>query len=203
MLRVSQTQIGLLVICGALLAGIIVYIAAKDGGDDGASAGSGASTAVAGDSSPGDDYGAAAANCSVTNTQVARPPGVDYAEPGWIGQNGLWVNFGEQATMAATAPGGGLPPGTILAEVRPDGSIGSKVPWWRDRRAWGRLRVSAIRRPGRDRLSRALYDNHLGPRSKVVPGTMVFPRGGCWQITARSGSARLAAVVWIVKIGEA
>jgi hypothetical protein len=89
-------------------------------------------------------------------------------------------------------------PGTVFAHTWRDGSIRAKILWRRDRRAFGRLRVKAVRRPGGDRLVRARYDNHLGPRSRFIPGAMIFPRTGCWHVTGASGSAKLKAVVWVV-----
>jgi hypothetical protein len=136
------------------------------------------------------DYGAAAADCDVTKPTTA----------GMIEQEGLRVSFGRKTTIAVIAPEETAPPGTIFANVRPNGSIGAKVLWRRDRRAFGRLRVTAIRRPGGDRLVRARYDNHLGPESRFIPGAMIFPRTGCWHVTGTSGSAKLRAVVWVVDI---
>jgi hypothetical protein len=31
---------------------------------------------------------------------------------------------------------------------------------------------------------------------------MVFPRGGCWRVKGKSGSAKLKATVWVVDLDE-
>lgn len=199
--RVNKAQIGLLVLGAALLAAA-------------ASTGSGASTAaVAGEVPPDDeyvippddDYGAGAAGCAVTESSVTRPPTFAAAFPGWIAQNGLWVNVGEKSTIAGTASGYGQPTDTLGGKVTPNGAIGTKSAVFRDHRAWGLLRVRGRRLPGRpgSKRLRSFYSNHLGRKSKVVPGAMVFPREGCWRIKARSGKARLVAVVWVVILAEA
>lgn len=148
------------------------------------------------------DFGAAEANCEVTKAAVGRPPTGPHPEPGWITEDGLWVNIGEKSTIFASRTDG-APPGTISATPGPGSSIRAKVPWVRERRAFGALHVRGRRRPGGESLTRAFYDNHLGPTSQVVPGAIVFPREGCWLITASSGQATLRAVLWVVRSDEA
>jgi hypothetical protein len=82
-----------------------------------------------------------------------------------------------------------FPQGLLDRAERPVRQL-RKVPWFRDSRAFGELRVRGIRRPGRDRLAKTKYDNHLGPESEVVPGALYFPRTGCWHITGKSGEAK-------------
>ena len=187
----------LLALVGALLVGAVVYVAVSAITDSNRPGNRrhfpggwlGSAGVVQHDS-------AARSNCQVTTRATARPPANSSTGPGWIASGGLWVNFGEEATIIASRRGL-APPGTIHATPGPQGSIRAKIPWVRSRRAFGRLKVEGRRRPGGDRLTRADYDNHLGPTSKVVPGAMVFPRGGCWQIDATSGHAALRAVIWV------
>jgi hypothetical protein len=134
-------------------------------------------------------YGAKRAGCEVT-----KP-----AEDGWIKQNGLRFPAGETATYAAQPPEERHePPGTYPLDIEWDGSLAGKVPWFRDSRAYGDLKVRGTHMPGGERM-RGHYDNHLGPESEVVPGALVFPRKGCWQITASSGDATLEATVWVIR----
>jgi hypothetical protein len=182
------------VLCvGALSVALGADLAACDGadranGDDDPSDTGTSSVAREVRTTTGDDYGAAAAGCAVTKPTKGA----------LIEQEGLRVSFGRKTTIVVIAPDERKPPGTIFATIARNGSIGAKVLWRRDRRAFGRLRVKAVRRPGGDPLLRAVYDNHLGPESRVIPGAMVFPRTGCWHVTGESGSAKLKAVVWVV-----
>ena len=134
-------------------------------------------------------YGAKRAGCDVTK------PGKD----GWIARDGLRFPVGGTGTYAAQPPEQhDDPPGTYPLDIMRNGTLAGKVPWFRDGSAHGELKVRGTRTPGGDRM-RGDYDNHLGPESEVVPGAMVFPRKGCWQIRATSGDARLEATVWVIK----
>ncbi len=135
-------------------------------------------------------YGANRAGCEVTK------PGDDDR----IAQNGLAFPVGSTGTFAAQPPDErDEPPGTYPLDITRDGSLAGKVPWFRNRGAYGDLKVRGTRQPGGDRM-RGRYDNHLGPRSEVVPGALVLSRKGCWHIRATSGDARLQATVWVIKI---
>jgi hypothetical protein len=161
-----------------------------------------ATTAGAGELPPDGDYGAAAAGCTVTEPQVVDTPFPGGPAPGWIAQNGLYVSFGDLSTVAV--PPRDRPPwpyGTTIANAGRGGRIGAKIPWWRDPPAWGRLRVRGWHWLSGERL-RSRYSNHLGRKSEVVPGGMIFSREGCWTIKARSGSATLEAVIWVVNLAR-
>lgn len=163
--------------------------------------------ASGGTAPPPPDYGAAAAGCNVSETQVADPDGGGVAQPrpGWISSEGLLVTFGESSTIAVPSPPDSPePPGTYPGDwVR--GGIGAKIPWFRERgrpRARGELRVRSVRLPGRNIVARGDYTNHLGTNSRVVPGGMVFPREGCWRVTGKSGRATLRATIWVISLDE-
>ena len=118
-------------------------------------------------------YGANRASCEVTKPEVATAPGV--GEGDWITQEGLFVSFGEKTTVAGLpSDEHHAPPGTIFGHIGRNGSIGVKVPWFRESSAYGTLGVKGTRRPGGDRL-RDRYSNHLGPESEVVPVASCFP----------------------------
>jgi len=138
-------------------------------------------------------YGANRAGCEVTKTKGGE-------NEGRISQNGLSLPVGTTSTYAAQHPQEqDEPPGTYPLDIRRDGSLAGKVPWFRDSRAYGELEVRGTRRPGGDRL-RGRYDNHLGSEAEVVPGALIFPRKGCWRIKAASGDATLEATVWVIKV---
>lgn len=202
----SRWHIPALAIEGCVLVAIMAYLAPQYAGGDVShrvALDDVANAALASAKTSGEDYGAGAAGCEVTKPKRrVRVPSLGWSRH-WIARHGLYVSFGKKTTIAVPPSGEPPPlPGTLYATIESDGSIGQKVPWFRDRRAWGRLRVEAVRRPGGDRLVKTSYDNHLGRKSKVVPGGMVFPRGGCWHIKARSGDAGLRAVVWVVNLYE-
>ena len=144
-------------------------------------------------------YGANRAGCEITKPRLTTAPGT----PGpnyWIAQDGLFAAAGQKAIYAGLPPRERHePPGTYPMHLRRDGSIAGKVPWFRESSAYGKLRVRGTRRWGGDRM-RGRYDNHLGPASEVIPGALVFPRRGCWHLTARSGEATLEATVWVMKV---
>jgi len=145
----------------------------------------------------------AAKPCPVTEPGPVVLPG-GLASDHWIARNGLYVGFGSKTTIAVVRGHRQSPPGTVLGryvKLRGKRVMYAKTPWWRDSNAYGTLRVTGVRRSGRDRLVDSRYDNHLGPDSEVVPGALVFPRAGCWRITGTSGDATLRAIVRVVQVG--
>jgi hypothetical protein len=155
--------------------------------------------ATAGDAAADDDYGAAAAGCEVTEATPVMIPGA--ASPTWrVLSEGLGMPFGEQTTLAAVGPRDPEAPGTYPARWR-HGRIEAKIPWFRERRARGVLRVKVRSLPGGERAE-ASYTNHLGRRAPVIPGGMSFPREGCWRVVGKSGDNTLRATVWVVSLTE-
>ena len=134
-------------------------------------------------------YGAKRAGCEVTKA----------GEDGWIARDGLRFPVGDTTTYAAQPPDEhDDPPGTYPLDIMRNGTLAGKVPWFRESSAHGTLKVRGTRTPGGHHM-RGHYDNHLGPESEVIPGAMVFPRKGCWQLRATSGDATLEATVWVIK----
>jgi hypothetical protein len=135
-MRTSRPYTRSVIAGGALLAAIIGYLALQYAAEDARGA-----------------YGANRAGCEVTKPQLTVAPGgsrKDY----WIAQNGLFVSFGKKMTIGVVPPGERAAPGTIPGSKGRHGWIGAKVPWFRDSRAFGELRVRGICRPGRDRLAK-------------------------------------------------
>jgi hypothetical protein len=146
-----------------------------------------------------DDYGAAAAGCGVTEASPVYGPNA--VLPSWrIQSDGLAMPTGERSTLAISPRGEEESPGTYPAHWW-RGYIAAKIPWFRERQARGMLRVKATRRPGGDEAV-THYTNHLGPRAPVVPGSMAFPREGCWRVVGKSGDNRLRATIWVVALRE-
>jgi hypothetical protein len=165
------------------------------------------SVSAAGVAPPDEDYGVTAAGCAVSETVVALPPGQRTGVPGagWVNQDGLGQNIGEKGTIVGT-PDGRPPanpdPGVVYFEVK-RGAIRQKYPWFRDRRdrgARGNLSVKGQTIPPGPKPLQTQIQNHRGPTKHVVPGSLSFPRTGCWRVNAKSGKARLSFVVWVTVV---
>jgi hypothetical protein len=69
-------------------------------------------------------------------------------------------------------------------EVKSDGSIDAKFPWWRGVR--GRLAITAVRVDEAAPPARAFVSRAYGLRG-FQPTTVIFPTVGCWRVTGRVG----------------
>ena len=168
---------------------------------------------VSGQEPGGDDLGAGAAGCPVTETRVATWQGAVGRYPdgspaprepsaGWVIQQGLWLNLGEKATIIGHPPPpdyapGGDPQGTYPGVVKPSGAIRVVSPWWRQRRARPavlRATIRAFTGPERG----ATFNENDKPIRRTVRTTFLFPHQGCWRINAKSRNSRFSMVVWVV-----
>lgn len=122
--------------------------------------------------------------CSPTRANGSVPPGEQSTSGSQYHGNGkLWTEL--------------LPGGVIRArpeDVREDGSIEIKFPWWRAVR--GRLTISGRRLDGQAGPLRAWIPDYglTGFQSTAV----TFPTQGCWEVTGRAGDGRLTFVVRVV-----
>jgi hypothetical protein len=97
------------------------------------------------------------------------------------------------------------PAGTVLAsadDVRPDGSVAMKFPWWRGANARGGLHVTGRRLDGAAPPLRAEIPSGYGPTGFQATG-LVFPTEGCWQVTGQAGAATLTFVTRVLKVTAA
>jgi len=124
---------------------------------------------------------------------VTRPNGND-PEHGTHGRGDISVFIGSKATFIASDPGYHAPAGTMPAQHLEDGTIYAKFLWMRSRRAYGRFRVTGLEVNKPSAHVRAELDRHL-LKSPYVPSDIIFPRPGCYRITARGGKARLRFVI--------
>ena len=123
--------------------------------------------------------------CPVTRPNGRIPPG-ESALPGmrYLGNGALWTDL--YPTPIRPRP----------EDVRKDGAIEIKVPWWRG--IAGRLRIEGRR-----------LDASAPPLSAWIPGgygrtgfqstAITFPTAGCWQVTGRVGNASLTFVSVILE----
>jgi hypothetical protein len=80
--------------------------------------------------------------------------------------------------------------------LRPDGSVAEKFPWWRAVR--GKLRIGGRRLDAPAPPLRALVPDGYGDRG-FQASAIVFPTQGCWRVTGRVGRASLTFVVQVGK----
>jgi hypothetical protein len=122
--------------------------------------------------------------CSATRANGRVPPGEQSSSGAHYHGNGkLWTEL--------------LPGGVIRArpeDVRADGSIEIKFPWWRAVR--GRLTISGQRLDGQAEPLRAWIPDY-GPTG-FQSTAITFPTQGCWEVTGRAGDGRLTFVVRVV-----
>lgn len=192
MLGSRRTKLTILasVLAGAVVA-ITIWATGVFSGDDGEPAG----VQPAGISLP-----AWARQCETPRTVVASVPGVEGKGPGWLVGDGVWLPIGDEAIVVGVKEGDTdpLPVGITPGTLRSDGSIAVKLPWWRDRRGFGKLAVSGYLHSDRSIRLRASLGTGPGPRSHVVPSSVIFPRGGCWDISATAEHAELKTTLLVL-----
>jgi hypothetical protein len=129
--------------------------------------------------------------CRVSTTTTRPVPG----RPSFnFGNRRVAVALPPRATFAAIPDG---TPGGANAFIQKDGSIRTKLGWWAAR---GALRVSGQRldRPARP-LRADVGAMSSTPSGPFIPSLLYFSSTGCWQLTATAGSARLQAIVRVVR----
>jgi hypothetical protein len=136
-------------------------------------------------------------HCPATIPNGQAPPG-EGRNPSDFGNGRLWtlLPVDGKLVITMTRP---PPPGTVLGELRRDGSLATKFPWWGATSARRHLRITGRR-----------LDYHAKPlRASVAPGvtraprfwatTITFTTQGCWQVTGSDGTERLVFVVQVMR----
>ena len=123
--------------------------------------------------------------CPVTIANGSTPPGESPSDL-HHGNGELWTALWPDGTVVFS-PGG---PG----EIRADGSLVMKFPWWRGNGIRGQLEIV-----GRS------FDTEAPPLGAIIPDgygdtgfqatSVVFPSEGCWEITGRAADAELSVIV--------
>ena len=132
---------------------------------------------------------AVSSDCPVTQPNGVRHDGE--AAGGNHGNRALVTTLWPQGTIVFK-PGG---PGYVL----PDGSLSMKFGWWRLRS--GKLRIEGRRIDGGSYPLRAEIPGGYGD-SGFQATALIFPRPGCWEVTARLGDSRLRFITLVEKIGD-
>jgi hypothetical protein len=88
-----------------------------------------------------------------------------------------------------------LPPtGVIRQAPRRDGSIRQKFPWWRG--VPGGLKITGRRIHAASPTLRVNVPDGYGMTGFQASG-LIFPREGCWRVTASVGTASLSFVTYV------
>lgn len=132
-----------------------------------------------------------ALDCPVTAPNGETPPG-EVASPYHFGNGDIFTALWPQGEIVFFQEGPG--------EIRPDGSLAIKFPWWRGEGVKGEIEVSGRRldRPGRG-VTAEMPSGY--PDTGFRPSALVFPSEGCWEVTARVGEAELTFIVNAIKGG--
>jgi hypothetical protein len=103
-----------------------------------------------------------------------------------------------QGTLIA----GRLPDGGSMAGINRDGSIDTKVGWWRGVPGQLVIRGRRLDAPAPPLKADAGTVASYG-RQGFVPGGITFPTTGCWEVTGTVGRASLTFVVEVTKPPDA
>ena len=143
---------------------------------------------------------AATFRCSPTKPQPLQEPSSSAQ------QSAASFNYGSKLLRAELPPRGDLPAGTLpngaeWARINRDGSISTKLGWWRGLR--GRLRISGHRLDAAaPPLKARLPSRNSYPPTGFTPSNLTFPTVGCWRVSARLGRAHLSFVLSVLKVRQ-
>jgi hypothetical protein len=127
---------------------------------------------------------ARAGTCPVTLPNGNTPPGEKPSEL-YYGNGRLWTAMWPYNVIVATRH-----------DIRADGSIEVKWPWFRG--VAGRLQVTGRKLDGKPaRLPADIPDGYGS--TGFVPSALSFASEGCWRITGRVVDAQLTFVTLVVK----
>ncbi len=133
--------------------------------------------------------GGQAAGCPVTEPNGSLPPGETVAAPEYLGNGELWTVLWPDGRVIFE-PGG---PG----EIRDDGGLAMKFPFWRGEGVRGELRITGRRLDGMAGPLTAEIPEGYGETGFQATG-LVFASEGCWEVTASAGDATLTFVTQAV-----
>ena len=129
------------------------------------------------------------AACNPTRPNGETPP-CEEPGPTWFGDGGLYTAL--------------WPDGQVVADsrsVEADGSIAMKFPWWR---APGVGSAGDLQLTGREIRTGATISADIpgGYGQRFQASAITFPTEGCYEITARSGDARLTIITRVATVAE-
>lgn len=130
-----------------------------------------------------------AQECPVTTPNGSTPPG-ETASASYHGNGELWTALWLDGEIVFRPDGPG--------EIRQDGSLAMKFPWWRGEGIHGPIEISGVRLDRRGSGVTAEMPSGYSDTG-FQASALVFPSEGCWQVTAHAGEAQLQFVVEIVR----
>jgi hypothetical protein len=133
--------------------------------------------------------------CAATVPNGHAPPG-ETRSPTDLGNGRLWTQIPVDGRLVVTTTRPPAP-GMVFGELRRDGSIATKFPWWGARREGGELRIAGKRRDGAAKPLRASVASGLARAPHFWASTIRFSAQGCWQVTASARRAKLTFVVQV------
>jgi hypothetical protein len=127
-------------------------------------------------------------SCPITRPNRDVPPGETVSpESRYLGSDGLWTELYPNPLRPRPE------------DIRKDGSIKIKVPWWRG--VSGRLTIVGGRLDANAPPVSAWIPTGYG-RKGFQSTAITFPTSGCWEVTGSVGDASLTFVSLIVAPGE-
>jgi hypothetical protein len=138
----------------------------------------------------------AGATCEVTLPNRTVRPGAGFSAAGF--------NYGNRHVRAhlhwrdGALEAGIRPDGGASATINRDGSISTKLGWWRGLPG-GKLLITGRRLDGVAQPLRSHVPNGYG-RLGFQPTGLTFSTTGCWQVIGTMGRARLTFVVKVTKL---
>jgi hypothetical protein len=132
------------------------------------------------------------ANCPVTDPNGLAPAG-EAASPLFVTQDGLTTTLWPDGTVPVAPDGPG--------EIREDGSLAMKFPFWRGPGVRGRLEITGRRLDGDSTPAFGEIPDGYG-ETGFQSTAIVFPEAGCWEITAKAGKAEMTFVQRVVLTAE-
>jgi hypothetical protein len=121
--------------------------------------------------------------CKVTKPNGNTPPG-ENPSPKFHGGDGLWISLWR-----------GTP--SEPDEVREDGSLSMKFPWWRGVK--GKLTIEGRRLDGSAPPLRSEIPDGYGDTG-FQPTGLIFPTEGCWEVVGRVSDVNLKFVILVSKV---
>jgi hypothetical protein len=126
-------------------------------------------------------------SCPITRPNRDVPPGETVSpESRYLGSDGLWTELYPNPLRPRPE------------DIRKDGSIKIKVPWWRG--VSGRLTIVGGRLDANAPPVSAWIPTGYG-RKGFQSTAITFPTSGCWEVTGSVGDASLTFVSLIVEPG--
>jgi hypothetical protein len=127
-------------------------------------------------------------SCPITRPNRDVPPGETVSpESRYLGSDGLWTELYPNPLRPRPE------------DIRKDGSIKIKVPWWRG--VSGRLTIVGGRLDANAPPVSAWIPTGYG-RKGFQSTAITFPTSGCWEVTGSVGDASLTFVSLIVESDE-